>query len=200
MNFEQWKPRWYYIKRNKTSGKLYFGQTTNEVSSYLGSGKYWKSHCQKNGGFQKHNIENLFAEWFESETKAQEFVDFMGDWCPEYSKGGSGKKWANLLPENTGDSPWLGAGDSMKLLWTDERKELFSNTLKGNQRAKGSKRSQKTRQRIREANQGAKRSDERCRNIALGKLGKKIFNNGQKAKYFVPGEEPQGFVLGRLPK
>ena len=45
---KDWRPRWYYIMRNVTTGMLYVGQTYNLTTrSYCGSGKYWVTHCKK---------------------------------------------------------------------------------------------------------------------------------------------------------
>jgi hypothetical protein len=196
-----WKPRWYYIKRNKTSGKLYFGQTTNtDVSLYFGSGRYWKNHCKTHGGRTVLNIETLYAEWFTEEHKAQEFIDFMEIWCPEYPFGGPGKRWANIVRENTNDSPFTGNGDLMKQWWNAERRNNISNIRQGNKHAVGAVRTQESRDRRRKTMTGVKHSQERIETNRLSKLGKKVYNNGVKAHYFVPGQEPFGFVKGRLEK
>jgi hypothetical protein len=35
---DYWKPRYYYVMENKTSGKKYVGQTAQDLEKYLGSG------------------------------------------------------------------------------------------------------------------------------------------------------------------
>ena len=47
---EAWEPRYYYIMKNKTSGKLYVGQTEQSIETYLGSGPYWIRHCKNTVG------------------------------------------------------------------------------------------------------------------------------------------------------
>jgi hypothetical protein len=111
----EWKHRYYYILRNKTSGKLYLGQTVQSIEKYKGGGLYWKKHCKKYGGWNLQNIEVIFSEWFTSKEKAQEFLDFMLEIEPEYCRGGSNKKWANLCAETVYDSPFMG-GDVVKRL------------------------------------------------------------------------------------
>lgn len=44
---------------------------------------------------------------------------------------------------------------------------------------------------------GRKRSDDNRKNLSLSKLGRKYYNNGSTCKMFVPGSQPDGWVLGR---
>ena len=55
---DNFKPTFLYIKKHKSTGKLYFGKTTKKnVEGYLGSGVHWNRHCKKYG---KHNVETLW--------------------------------------------------------------------------------------------------------------------------------------------
>ena len=42
-------PTFLYIKQHSKTGLLYFGKTTKDPISYLGSGKYWLNHLRKHG-------------------------------------------------------------------------------------------------------------------------------------------------------
>lgn len=102
-----WSPRTYYILRNKTSGKKYIGQTTQNINNYLGSGGYWKSHCKKHGGYNKTNIELVWYQFFVCERSAKQYLEqFTLDNPNYYSKDNT--DWANECLENTNDSPFKG--------------------------------------------------------------------------------------------
>lgn len=47
---------------------------------------------------------------------------------------------------------------------------------------------------------GSVHSEESKRKIAMSRLGKRLYNNGQKSVLCFPGTEPDGYVLGRLSK
>jgi hypothetical protein len=103
--FTEWRPRWYYILRNKTTGVRYFGQTLREdMSKYLGSGVYWKPHCYKNGGYNKTNIEIVNKWWIDDRDLAYLLIDEFESMYPEYWLK-TNKQWANQIPENTEDAP-----------------------------------------------------------------------------------------------
>jgi len=112
-----WHPRWYYILRNKTTGKKYFGQTLRtDMSEYLGSGTYWKPHCFKNGGYNKNNIELVQKWWFEDQELAELFIEEFESKYENYWLK-SNEQWANLIQENTKDAPNFAnlSGDSRKI-------------------------------------------------------------------------------------
>lgn len=98
-----WAPRNYYIFRNKTSGKMYVGQTKQSLSHYCGSGRHWINHCKKHGGHNKKNIETVWSHWFEDEELAQLFLDEFEDLYPGYHLK-ENTEWANDIPENTATS------------------------------------------------------------------------------------------------
>lgn len=106
---ESWKPRWYYIMKNRTSGKLYLGQTTQNIETYRGSGSYWKPHCRKHGGYNRENIDVVNSWWFDDEEFAElfllEFESKEGQyWLEENTK------WANLVKEDTLENPFYNNG------------------------------------------------------------------------------------------
>lgn len=103
-----WVPRWYYILKNKTTGKKYFGQTVRKsMDKYCGSGKYWKNHCSVHGGHSRDNIEVLQQIWITEKNVAEKFlIDFEKN-NPNYFDR-SCLNWANTIKENTDSSPFSG--------------------------------------------------------------------------------------------
>ena len=120
---EAWRPRYYYIKRNKTTNKLYVGQTVQHVEKYLGSGVDWVKHCIEYGGYNKENIETVWFQMFENESKAQEFLNSFEEQNPNYYME-ENKTWANMVPETTEDSPFMQP-------MPDNMKKKISKTLTG---------------------------------------------------------------------
>jgi len=94
-----------YVLRNKTTGKRYIGYTERDIENYLGSGLYWKKHCNTHGGFKKENIEKEWFEWFEDESDAKEFLSNFEEQYPEYWLDDD---WCNLVQENLERSPFAG--------------------------------------------------------------------------------------------
>jgi hypothetical protein len=103
-----WRPRWYYVMLNKTSGMRYVGQTYNLTTrSYCGSGQYWVAHCTKHGGYGRKNIEVVEKFWAEDEAQAQQWLDAFEAKNPDYFVR-SNTAWANRARETTGDSAFCG--------------------------------------------------------------------------------------------
>lgn len=103
-----WRPRWYYVMLNKTSGMRYVGQTLNlDARSYCGSGQYWVAHCKKHGGYGRKNIEVLQRFWAETENFAQGWLDAFEAENPNYFERNN-TAWANRAKETTGDSAFCG--------------------------------------------------------------------------------------------
>jgi hypothetical protein len=101
-----WKPRWYYILRNKTSGKKYIGQTVREnMDNYCGSGGYWKLHCKKHGGLSRLNIEVVWREWFFCKDTAINFLKNFESKNPNYYSLEC-EEWANQVAESINDCPF----------------------------------------------------------------------------------------------
>jgi hypothetical protein len=110
-NPEFWQPRWYYVMRNKTSGKLYAGQTVAEnMDWYCGSGGYWTGHCNKHGGKTRDNVEVVEQTWFTEEWQAREWLDRLESAVPDYWRGNP--QWANRILESTESSPFAGEAGS----------------------------------------------------------------------------------------
>jgi hypothetical protein len=107
-NAEDWRPRWYYVMRNKTSGLQYVGQTYNLHSrSYCGSGQYWVAHCKKHGGYGRKNIEIVKQFWAKSKSDAQGWLDNFEQVNSNYFER-SNTAWANRARETTSDSAFCG--------------------------------------------------------------------------------------------
>lgn len=105
-NLKTWRSRYYYVMKNTTSGKLYAGQTTQNIQQYLGSGTYWINHCKAHGGYNKNNIELLEYHWFDYENDALQWLNNFENKNSEYWLT---KEWANQTQENTLDNPWYGS-------------------------------------------------------------------------------------------
>lgn len=104
-----WVPRTYYIMINKTSGKKYVGQTTQNLRWYRGSGKHWVNHCKKHGGHSIDNIDVIAKHFFICEKSAQQWLDQFALDNPGYDLL-SNEVWANDCLETTFTSPWVGDG------------------------------------------------------------------------------------------
>jgi hypothetical protein len=103
-----WRPRWYYVMLNKTSGMRYVGQTYNLTTrSYCGSGQYWVAHCTKHGGYGRKNIEVVEKFWAEDEAQARQWLDAFEAKNPDYFVR-SNTAWANRARETTGNSAFCG--------------------------------------------------------------------------------------------
>jgi len=100
-----WRPRQYYILRNTTTNKYYMGQTTQDLTTYLGSGLYWKRHCEKWGGYNRENIQMMWSSWFYSKDDAEAWLKQFEEDEPGYYLA-ENETWANLCKENTHDNPF----------------------------------------------------------------------------------------------
>ena len=111
---DTWRPRWYYVMRNKTTGKKYLGQTVREnMDKYCGSGGYWKAYCKKHGGWDRQNIEAIQQTWIVDKEQAQQWLDAFaaendGYWLR------SNTEWANACKETTEDSAFAGLTDTQR--------------------------------------------------------------------------------------
>jgi hypothetical protein len=117
-----------YIKRHKVTGLMYFGKTVKEdINSYKGSGKHWKSHIKE------HGVDLVETIWvsdpFINKNDIIEFATLFSELFDIVNSS----QWANLTVENGidgGDSGvyphWLiGHIDS------EQTKKKRSESLKG---------------------------------------------------------------------
>lgn len=84
------------------------GQTTQDLSSYLGSGSYWIQHCKKWGGYTRSNIQVMWSQWFNTEQEAKDWLEQFEQDEPNYYLK-ENKTWANQCRENTLDNPFFDA-------------------------------------------------------------------------------------------
>ena len=95
-----------YKKTHRITGLKYLGKTSKtDPYSYLGSGKYWKSHINKHG----NNVETEIL--FESNDSAE--IAKMGLYYSNLWNVVDSDEWANLKPES---------GDGGTFKHTDEAK------------------------------------------------------------------------------
>jgi len=99
-----------YIFKNLTSQKQYIGFTTQDINSYLGSGKYWNNHCDKYGGKTKENISLEWYQWYDSKEDGLAFLEQFESEHPNYWET---DEWCNLVPETLEDSPFKGNMDDI---------------------------------------------------------------------------------------
>lgn len=125
---ESFKPTRLYIK--KLANFYYFGKTSsNDLNTYHGSGKKWKSIIRKYG---RQNIKTLWvSDWYYNPQEIQEVA-------LHFSKENmivESDIWANLKPENGLDGGLTICGEThhmrskeyqkaMKELWTSEKRAL----------------------------------------------------------------------------
>ncbi|HET8688408.1 MAG TPA: NUMOD3 domain-containing DNA-binding protein [Methanosarcina sp.] len=86
------KPTWLYIKQHNITGLKYFGKTTRNPYSYIGSGTYWRRHLKLHG----RDVTTLWCQLFNSEDEIKKFA-------LEFSNKNNiveSKEWANLRPED----------------------------------------------------------------------------------------------------
>jgi hypothetical protein len=168
-----WQPRWYYVMRNKTSGKKYVGQTTQiNTDKYCGSGRYWTNHCKKHGGWNRQNIDVLEQTWMADKVQAQEWLDAFAAENGEYWLR-ENTIWANACKETVEDSPFSG--------FTDNQRKL-------NAKAGG-----KIGGKI-----GGKKNVESGHMSRIGKIsGKNSVESGQFKRFCSAGGKTQGKIQGK---
>ena len=85
-------PTYLYLKQHATTGKLYFGKTTQNPEIYNGSGLYWKRHINKHG----EHIDTLWYCLFFEEKDLVETALLLSDTMNIVESTG----FANMKPEN----------------------------------------------------------------------------------------------------
>jgi hypothetical protein len=102
--YPNFKPTFIYIKQHSKTGLLYFGKTSRSSfsfrpDSYLGSGKYWKSHLNT------HGKQYVITLWYCLFTDKEELIKFALAFSKQENIVKS-SDWANLKPENGLDGSW----------------------------------------------------------------------------------------------
>ena len=91
--YAEFEPTFLYIKRNRITGKLYFGKTIKDPIKYKGSGIYWTRH-NKNYGFE--NVETLwYCLYTDKESIVEAAKTFSKIWNIVQSED-----WLNLVEED----------------------------------------------------------------------------------------------------
>ena len=173
-------PTYLYIKTHNITGLKYFGKTTNDPYKYYGSGKHWISHLKKHG----YNISTEVIGFFENIKECQHVAETFSI---EHDITGS-KEWANMIVENG-----LDGGDTGRTYYaphTVESRKKMSETMKGsvpwNKGTTGLTpgnilpKSEKTKQKIREANLGKKQSPDTIEKRRLKLIGHEVTASTRK--------------------
>lgn len=114
-----------YVKTHRITGLKYFGKTTGDPFTYLGSGVYWRNHLKAHG----EDVETEIVRSFEDVDACREFaVKFSAD--HDIVKSDS---WANLMPED-GMNGWpIGENNPSKNM-TADRRRACGNAFRGKER------------------------------------------------------------------
>lgn len=208
-----------YVKTHEVTGLKYFGKTTrDDPISYRGSGKYWNRHLQKHGAMFTTEIIASFDDPKECEEYA---IKFSID-----NNIVESESWANLREENGLDGAPVGhvtkeetkVKISQALLGKSSPKNKY--VLREDRNTRSKRMSENTKDTF-WVNNGV--VSKRVRVIeegwVLGRLdgtsygdknlgsrnksgnntrGKVIYNNGKEHKYFIEGEQPEGWVRGKM--
>lgn len=208
------KPTYLYIKKHSITEKLYFGKTVRNPERYYGSGTKWLNHINYHG---KQHVETLWYCLFLDEHSINEFAILFS----KQNNIVSSNDWLNLI-EETG----LGNSDVSNSLKENISKSKLGNTYRkgkrhtpeaneknrmahlgkkqseetiAKKRGKSHRQTEETKNKIRESMTGKKYSSERVEKMKTAKAARNLkwFTDGNAASLFVPGEEPNGWKLGR---
>jgi len=206
-----------YIKTHNKTGLKYFGKTERvDAIEYLGSGVRWRKHLKKHGNDIRTEIIASFDNKEECSIYAEEFS--------KKNKIVESDEWANLIIENGKDGApkgnvvsgstkdkisksLLGKKSPKSKYFMKESKEERSDRCRKSSTGtywitdgKTDKRSKSVPEgwiRGRSAKLGSPELGKR--NLSGSNLkGKKIYNNGQRHAYYVPGTEPNGWTSGKM--
>lgn len=161
------RPTVLYVKEHTKTGLRYFGKTTkiDNVTTYSGSGKYWKRHIKTHG---KEFVTTVWvSKVFTDYEDLKEFALFFSSFF-NITKS---KKWANLIEETGIDGGEPLYGDNNPSRRPEVRKKI-SESLIGHKGVKntgflGRTHTPEARERIRNSRLGVKLSAERCEQIRL---------------------------------
>jgi hypothetical protein len=120
-----------YVKQHSITGLKYFGKTTKDPYTYMGSGKYWLRHIEKHG---RDHVITTDVWSFEDQQECSEFANSFS----YVNQIVESTIWANLAPENGTDGGYR-PNNYLKLFNADPKTEAIkakiSNTLLGNKNA-----------------------------------------------------------------
>jgi hypothetical protein len=168
-----------YIKQHSITGMKYFGKTTRDPYTYLGSGKYWKNHIKKYG------VEHVKTIWVKLFTDEDELTRTAIALSEMYDVVDS-PFWANLINENGLDG--LPTGHKH----TNETRAKISALMKGeNNPMYGKKHSEEHRAKLSAARQNI--SDEQRAKLSALMKGKNNPMYGKKHS-----EETKNIISSKL--
>lgn len=88
------KPTYLYIKTHKITGLKYFGKTTRNPNTYLGSGIRWRAHLKKHGTEVITEILNNGQAYTDEKVFKEDAMNFSNKFNIVNSN-----EWANLMIE-----------------------------------------------------------------------------------------------------
>jgi len=110
-------PTYLYVKQHRITKLKYFGKTTKDPYSYLGSGTKWTRHISKHG---KEHVETIWVKLF---CNREELTLFAQKFSEENDIVES-STWANLCPENGIDGGFrTNSGKNFQVLNSKPRSE-----------------------------------------------------------------------------
>lgn len=204
-------------QHNETGLKYFHKSATRTPEEYKGSGKYWKRHLAKYG----NDVTTIWSGSFHEE-EVEEFALFVSEELDIVNSA----NWANLIPENGLDGAPAGNVLSEETKNKISKSLIGKANPKTKYVMKESKETRSQRQKkmmegriyvtngfqdkrvlpenipagYRRGRSNIEGDKDFGRHNKSGEntRGRKIFNNGEKHKYFFVGQEPEGWVRGKM--
>jgi hypothetical protein len=146
-----------YVKRSPR-GLFYLGKTKRNPFEYKGSGLKWKRHLSK----YKIKLSDI-ETWILHETTSEDDLKNMGKYYSKLFNVVDSDSWANLKDEEgdggfgSGEShPWFGRKKTL------EHRKKLSISSKGNKSNLGIRKTEETKEKIRNAQKGIPRKKSVC--------------------------------------
>lgn len=207
-----------YIKTHNTTGLKYFGKTTKkDVHSYQGSGKHWKKHIKKHGYDVTTEIIGCFGSEDECGEAALKFsvdenIVESDDWANlRLENGSDGAPQGNTISPETKSkiSNALIGKPSPKSKYVmveskADRSKRLSEIMIGRIWANNGVECKRITRPIPEGWVEGRLGDIGDKHIGSRNIGgentrgKKIYNNGKRHGYYLPGTEPKEWLPGKM--
>lgn len=209
-----------YKITNKLNGKIYIGQKSyvdkSSMSDYYGGGVEIKR------AIKKYGKENFTREILYSRIRDQATADSMEIWTIEkynstnpeigynISKGGKvfecTAKMRNKISgslkkyfaENGCHNKGRKMSDEQRVKCSNAQKKRFSNMDERARTSRLTKEAMSNEDIRKKLSSSLKDYYKRTGNKPMTTAGKKWYNNGEKSGFFVEGEQPEGWIKGRL--
>lgn len=168
MNF---LPTFLYIKQHSITKKCYFGKTTKNPETYLGSGLHWKRHILLHG---PDNVETLWYSLFYDKDECVKFALLFS----EQQEIVESDNWLNVKKENGLDgggrdgskhSPETKAKMALARLGKPQSKETIAKRAAA---LRGKPLSQSHKEKISSVRTGSITSEETKKKISLSSMGR----------------------------